>query len=125
LTIDRKTALFIFYSIIIITIVFSLASLYYVTYKEQHYLDIFYLLGVVFFSLVGYYWEQITSFFDVNTGLFWLIFTFFFFIYYLGKEHIVPQIRSFLLASMFTYLVVALRGLYDFFKKGYHISPKG
>jgi len=121
--IDRRTALFIFFSLITITIMFSLALLYYVIYKEQFYLDVFYLMGVIFFSLLGYYWEKITAFFDVNTGLFWLVFTLGFFFYYLGKEHIVPQISSFLLASMFTYLVVALKGLHEFFKKGYHISP--
>ncbi len=119
---DRKTALFIFYSLVIIVVLFNIVGFYHIVYKEQYYRDVYYLFGAVFFILVGYFWEQITSFFDVNTKLFWIVFTLFFFFFYLGKEKISLEVRSFFLASMYTYLVVTLRGLYDFFKKGYYKS---
>jgi hypothetical protein len=117
---DRKTALFIFYSLAIIVIAFNILVFYFVIYKEQYYRDIYYLFGTIFFILVGYFWEQITSYLYIHNKLFWSVFTFGYFIYYLGKEKMVPQLSNFLLAGMYTYLVVALKGLYEFFKKGYY-----
>jgi len=64
------------------------------------------------------------AFFKVNAKLFWIAFTLFFFFLYLAKESISIEVRSFFIANIFTYLLVALRALHSFYNNKYYLSSE-